>query len=121
MSTIVLEMIPLVFNHSMFCLLPIDTVFNMGHHSPVNSYSDYVNNWKKAMEEAYAIACRRSCATGERNKSNYDLKARSVDLQPNDRALIPNFSGRVGPGKSRSYWEKDVQPVVRCKDHLAPI
>ena len=36
--------------------LPIDIVVNMGHHSPVNSCSDYVNKWKKAMEEAYTYA-----------------------------------------------------------------
>ena len=47
----------------------------MGHHFPINSYSGYVNKWKKAMEEAYAIASSRSCAPGERNKSNSDLKA----------------------------------------------
>ena len=101
--------------------LPIDIVFNMGHHSPVNSYSDYVNKWKKAMEEAYAIASRRSRAAGERNKANYDLKAKSVDLQPNDRVLVRNLSERGGPGKLRSYWEKDVHRVIRRKDNMSPV
>ena len=72
--------------------LSIDIVFNMGHHSPVNSYSDYVHTWKKAMEEAYAIASRRSRTAGERDKEHYDVKAKSVDLPPNDRVLVQNFS-----------------------------
>ena len=101
--------------------LPIDIVFNMGHHSPVNSYSDYVNKWKNAMEEAYAIASRRSRAAGERNKANYDLKAKSVDLQPKDRVLVRNLSERGGPGKLRSYWEKDVHRVIRRKDNMSPV
>ena len=101
--------------------LPIDIVFNMGHHSPVNSYSDYVNKWKNAMEEAYAIASRCSRAAGERNKANYDLKAKSVDLQPNDRVLVRNLSERGGPGKLRSYWEKDVHRVIRRKDNMSPV
>ena len=33
------------------------------------------------MDEAYAIASRRSRAADERNKAHYDLKAKSVDLQ----------------------------------------
>ena len=66
----------------------------MGHHSPGNSYSDYVNKWKQAMEEAYAIAGRRSHAAGERNKTHYDLEAKSVDLQPYDRVLVRNMSAR---------------------------
>ena len=101
--------------------LPIDIVFNMGHHFPVNSYSDYVNKWKKAMEEAYAIASRRSCAAGERNKSHFDLKAKSVDLQPNDRVFVRNLSERGGQGKVRLYWEKDVRCVNRRKDYLSPV
>ena len=101
--------------------LPIEIVFNMGHHSPVNSYSDYVNKWKTAMEEAYAIARRRSRAASERNKAHYDLKDKSIYLQPNDRVLIRNLLERGGPGKLRSYWEKDVHRVIRRKDNMSPV
>ena len=59
--------------------LPIDIVFNMSHHSPVNSYSDYVNKWKNAMEEAYAIASRRSRAAGEKNTAHQNSFVYLVD------------------------------------------
>ena len=101
--------------------LPIDIFFNMCHHFPVNSYSDYVNKWKKAVEDAYAIASRGSCAGGERNKSNYDFKAESFDLQPNDRVLVLNFSEMGDPIKLRSYWEKDVLRVIRSKNNLPAV
>ena len=73
------------------------------------------------MDEAYAIASRRLRAAGERNKVHYDLKAKSVDLQPNDRVLVRNVSERGGPGKLRSYWEKDVHRVIRHKDNMSPV
>ena len=88
----------------------------MGHHSPVNSYSDYVNKWKKAIKEAYAVASCRSRAAGERNKAHYDLKAKYVDLQSNDRVLVRDLSERGGPGKLRSYWENDVHRVICRKE-----
>ena len=53
----------------------------MGHHAPVNSYTNYVNKWKQAMEEAYTVASRCWCAAGKRSKSHYDLRAKSIDLQ----------------------------------------
>ena len=101
--------------------LPIDIVFNIGHHSPVHSYNDYIHKWKTAIEEAYGIGSRRSCAVGARNKTCYDLKTNSVDLQPNDRVLVRNLSERGGPGKLRSHWEKDVHRVIRRKDKMSPV
>ena len=73
------------------------------------------------MEEAYAIADRRCRAAGEGNKGHYDLTVKSVDLQPNDRVLVRNFSERGCPGKVRSYWEKDFHRVIRPKDNMSPV
>ena len=73
------------------------------------------------MEEAYTIANRRSLAAGNRNKSRYDLKAKSIDFHPNDRVLVQNLSERGGPGKLRSYWEQDIYRVIRRKDSLSPV
>ena len=98
--------------------LPFDIVFNMDHHSPVHSYNDYIHQWKAAMEDAYAIASRRSCAGGARKKSYYDLKANSVDLQPKDHVLVHE---RGGPSKLRSNWEKDVHRVIQHKDKISPV
>ena len=101
--------------------LPIDLIFDTGQHSPVGNHSEYVKKWKQAMEEAYALASKRSSAAGERNKARYDMKARSIDLQPNDRVLVRNLSERGGPGKLRSHWEKDIHRVIRRKDNMSPV
>ena len=101
--------------------LPIDMIFNIGQSSSVHNYNEYIEHWKNAMEEAYMIANRRSFSAGERNKSRYDLKAKSIDLHPNDRVLVRNLSERGGPGKLRSYWEQDIYRVIRRRDALSPV
>ena len=92
--------------------LPINMIFNIDQPSSATSYSEYVQQWKQAMEEAYSIANHRSIATGEKNKAQYDLHAKSSDLHPNDRVLVRNLSEREGPGKVRSYWEKEIHHVI---------
>ena len=101
--------------------LPIDMIFNIDQPSSARSYNEYVQQWKRAMEEAYSIANRRSIAAGEKNKARYDLHAKSIDLHPNDRVLVRNLSERGGPGKLRSYWEKEIHRVIRRKDNFSPV
>ena len=101
--------------------LPIDMIFNIDQPSSARSYNEYVQQWKQAMEEAYSIANRRSIAAGEKNKARYDLHAKSIDLHPNDRVPVRNLSERGGPGKLRSYWEKEIHRVIRRKDNFSPV
>ena len=101
--------------------LPIDMIFNIDQPSSACSYNEYVQQWKQAMEEAYSIANRRSIAAGEKNKARYDLHAKSIDLHPNDWVLVRNLSERGGPGKLRSYWEKEIHRVIPRKDNFSPV
>ena len=101
--------------------LPIDLIFDLDQAVHGKSHTEYTKKWKTAMEEAYAIARKRSSASAERNKHHYDKKVKSVDLQPNDRVLVRNLSERGGPGKLRAFWEKEVHVVVRRKDPSSPV
>ena len=96
-------------------------IFNIGQSSSARNYNKYIEHWKNAMEEAYMIANRHSFSTGEQNKSRYDLKAKLIDLHPNDRVLVRNLSERGGPGKLKSYWEQDIYRVIRRRDALSPV
>ena len=73
------------------------------------------------MEEAYAIAQKRSSASAERKKHLCDKNVRWVDLQPNDRVLVINLSEKGGPRKLRAFWEKEIYVVIRRIDPLSPV
>ena len=70
------------------------------------------------MKEAYDIAAKRSQPSQQQNKENYDTKVRSTVLQEGDRVVVRNLTERGGPGKLRSFWEKDIHRIVkRLGDH----
>ena len=84
-------------------------------------YDDYVNSWKKAMQEAYAIAGNSANKNARIGKKFHDKKMFGATLSVEDRVLVRNLSERGGTGKLRSYWEKDVYVVIRKKDENIPV
>ena len=78
--------------------LPIDLLFNIDIVSSTSSYTDYLRQWKAAMEEAYEIVKKRVERSASRNKERYDRATQPVQLNPGDRVLVRNLSERGGPG-----------------------
>ena len=93
--------------------LPIDLLFNLKRDDAHATYEDYVDRWKKTMQDAYQIAAKTANKETARGKAYYDQKVQGRDLQPGDRVLIRNCTPRGGPGKIQSYWESQ---VYRVKD-----
>ncbi|XP_065064120.1 uncharacterized protein LOC135690484 isoform X1 [Rhopilema esculentum] len=95
--------------------LPIDMIFDTGQQSIARKHSEYVEQWKNAMEEACAIARKHSVASGQTNKLRHAMNPQAVELQPNYRVLFRNLSERGGPGKLLPFWEKDIYKVISRK------
>ncbi len=101
--------------------LPIDLIFQSNATAAESNYHNYVQRWQAAMKEAYDLARKRSSASSQRNKQQYDQKAQHVDLQTGDRVLVRNLSQRGGPGKLRSFWEPKIHKVLRRRDSNSPV
>ena len=101
--------------------LPIDLLLDHSLVTTCKTYPQYVSEWKNAMHEAYQLAGRKAKERGDKAKTHYDRWVRSSVLQLGDRVLVWNLSEHGGPGKLRSYWEKDIHVVVRRKSTESPV
>ena len=98
--------------------LPIDIMFGLKPPTGYSTYPEYVKQWRSAMDEAYELASTNASKSTATSKNQYDKKVRHAVLQEGDRVLVRNLSERNGPGKLRSYWEKDIHVVVRQKGDM---
>ncbi len=76
-------------------------MFNLTVKDEPTPYPVYVNKWRKAMQEAYALASKSSQIAASKGKQQNDKRVRSSVLKPGDRVLIRNLTPRGGPGKIR--------------------
>ena len=100
--------------------LPIDSVFPemVEEEVPRRSHAEFVKEWEKTMKEAVEIARQNIKKSAEYNKTNFDKKARAVELEIGDRVLMRNVRERGGTGKLRSYWEHAVFKVMKKREGL---
>lgn len=101
--------------------LPIDMLFNLNAEPRSGSHSDYVEKWKKGMEEAYKITQENMNKATVKSKRTYDTKVKSSALYPGDRVLVRNMTPRGGPGKLRNHWENTIHTVVRQVGNDVPV
>ena len=99
--------------------LPIDEIFEPVSNDRIQkSYKNYVDDWQKAMKEAFEIVRENSKKGGEGNKRRYNEKVKGVGIDVGDRVLLRNNSERGGTGKLRNYWESTVYKVVKKDDDI---
>ena len=101
--------------------LAIDFMLDLHQDCENLPYDDYVNSWKKAMQEAYAITGNSANENARIGKKFHDKNIFCATLCTRDRVLVRNLSERGGTGKLRSYWENDVHVAIRKKDENIPV
>jgi transposase InsO family protein len=80
--------------------LPFDRLFGLcPSKEHAQSYETYVENWRKAMQQAHQIASQKTSKASTKGKRQFDKKARAVLLKPGDRVLVRNLRETGGPGK----------------------
>ena len=102
--------------------MPVDSVLTTDAVEPKmqKSYANYVNEWERSMNEAFAIAKQHAEKSGERNKRYYDQKVRGVAIEVGDRVLLRNHKEKGGTGKLKNFWE-DVVYRVEQRDNSIPV
>ena len=77
------------------------------------SRSDYVQNWKDQMKEAYRLVLQHSDDRKAKDISKNNTKRPCLTtLEPGDRVLIQNLSECGGNGKLRNYCYQQMHVVV---------
>ncbi|KAI2645563.1 Retrovirus-related Pol polyprotein [Labeo rohita] len=76
-------------------------------------YLLYGRNSHLPVDLIFGLVEKADEVTHKGGKEQYDRKTRGVILKPGDRVLVRNLGGQGGPGKLRSYWEKEVYVVKK--------
>ncbi|KAL1268899.1 hypothetical protein QQF64_034262 [Cirrhinus molitorella] len=83
--------------------ITVDTLFNLQGDVDRGSHQDYVEQWKRGMQEAYTIARENAHRAAQRNKRNYDGRVRSISSESGDLGKdVPIYELRPENGKGRS-------------------
>ena len=102
-------------------VLPIDQVFRGVEGSSadiVKSHSQFVEDWEKSMTLAFEIARKNIDKSAAYNKSNYDKRAKAVELEVGDQVLVRNMRQKTGKRKMRSYYEENIFKVTEVRDNV---
>ena len=100
--------------------LPIDGIFPNCLDDVIKetgSYGEFVNQWKRRMDEAFQIANNNIRKKSDYNKIRYDQKIKSVEIEVGDYVLMQNVEQKGGTGKLNSFYKQTVYEVVgQCDD-----
>ena len=90
--------------------LPVDVLFGIPTQSEDQGYEDYVTRFREGLRVAYDLAAGKSRLAKERQKVQFDKKAKLSPLLPGDRVLVMDKT--IGGQKLADKWEATPYVVV---------
>ena len=100
--------------------LPIDIMFGIEENESYQSYTDYMNSLKDRLQSAYDLATKEANENRAKQKSHFDLEARTTVIHPGDRVLV-RINAYEGKHKIADRWEDDVYVVTKQPNTYVPV
>ena len=98
--------------------LPIDVAFGIDPEARSNqTTSQYISDLKSRLKQAYDVARANAVSSQQKNKKNYDQRARAVQLDVGDRVLVKKVHFH-GKSKLADRWEEKIYVVKKCMPDL---
>ncbi|KAL5021393.1 hypothetical protein ScPMuIL_000548, partial [Solemya velum] len=101
--------------------LPIDLVFDTNVSvDQTKDPSKYITSLKERLKTSYDIALSQSKKTKAKQKSIYDVRARSAIVKPGDRVLVKILAFE-GKQKLSDKWEEDIYIILKQPNASIPV
>lgn len=91
--------------------LLIDLLFRTEEQNQPENLNAYIKSLKSKLEQSYNLAKKSIQFSQEKQKKNYDIKARGAIIQPGDKVLV-KIVAFDGPHKLSDKWEEDPYIVI---------
>ena len=102
--------------------MPVDDMYGLDELSADKrehqSYRQFVEEWKRSMEEAFKLANANIDRADGYNKKQYDRKIHGVELKEKDKVLLRNMREKGGTGKLRSHFERGMFEIIKKRENL---
>ena len=100
--------------------LPIDYAFGLHDEEEEQSYTSYMDSFRKKLKFAYDVASEKAKEAQKNQKSYYDLKARAAILDKGDRVLVRTLAFD-GKHKIADRWEEHIYIVLEQPNMDIPV
>ena len=91
--------------------LPIDLAFGINTSSKETSYTEFVSDLQNKIKDAFEMVNKNATKSREKQKKDYDLKARAAKLIVGDRVLV-KILAQDGKHKLSDKWSDELYLVT---------
>ena len=100
--------------------LPIDALFGIEQNEMFDSQSDFIQNLKTRLKQAYELASLEMQKAQKHQKKNYDKRLRAASLEVGDKVLVKivKFDGKH---KIADRWENEPYVIIKQPNKDIPV